>query len=387
VIGEGSRVAARQGAVLFALAGLLAFVAIGPQPDRAGTLAAIGAADLTVGLFAWFLPWQRYPSWSVLLLSVPAFAILGASTVAFGGMAAGTGPFLVLVYAWIGLNFPLWAVAAVAPLAVGAYVVPLLLTDQSPAVVASGIVLTPVAVAVAALIGTQVRHLRAARERAARVERWRSALTAALAHDLRSPLTAIQIVLESIRDDPGMAAELRLDLVDVAMRQSNRMIRLASGLLDVDRVDARGTLRLDRSTVPVRAAVLSAVSHLNTTDVKVEVVPDLTVDADPQRLEQILVNLVANALRHGAPPVVVRGYVESGTAHLEVCDQGPGVPPAAVPRLFTRFTDVEREPGSVGLGLWIVDQLARAHGGTASYEPGDPGARFVVTLPIRPPSE
>src|SRR5262249_54912879 len=131
----------------------------------------------------------------------------------------------------------------------------------------------------------------------------------------------------------------------------------------------------DRTMVSVRHAVLHAIGYLDTTDVKVEVVPDLSVEADPQRLEQILVNLLANALRHGAPPVVVRGYVESGVARIEVSDHGAGVPPDAVPRLFTRFADVDAEPGSVGLGLWIVDQLARAHGGSVHYEPGDPGAR------------
>jgi len=377
-------VAARQGAVLFALAGSLALVAIATQPDRAGILAAVGAADLAVALAAWWLPWQRYPMPATLLLAVPAFGILGASTVAFGGMAAGTGPFLVLIYAWIGLNFPLWAVYAVTPLAVAAYVVPLMLTRQTPVVVASAIVLTPVAVVVAVLIAVQVRHLRAARERADRVERWRSALTATLAHDLRSPLTAIQLVLEGLRDDPELDELTRRKMIEMALRQGNRMMRLAADLLDIERVDAQGTLRLDRAMVPVRTAVLNAVAYLNTSDVKVEVVPDLTVEADPQRLEQILVNLVANALRHGAPPVVVRGYVESGTARVEVVDHGPGVPAAVVPRLFTRFGDVGSDPTSVGLGLWIVDQLARAHGGMVRYEPGDPGARMVVTLPLRP---
>src|SRR5262249_35914807 len=154
-------------------------------------------------------------------------------------MAAGTGPFLVLIYAWIGLNFPLWAVLAVAPLAVAAYVVPLVVTGQPPVVVASGIVLTPVAVAVAVLIATQVRHLRAARERAARVERWRSTLTATLAHDLRSPLTAVQIVLETLRDDPDVEPAQRREMTGMALRQTNRMMRLSAGLLDVDRVDVR----------------------------------------------------------------------------------------------------------------------------------------------------
>src|SRR5579859_4985864 len=306
VIGDGPRVAPRQGAVLFALAGTLAFVAIATQPGRAGVLGGIGAADLAMALLAWWLPWQRYPSWAPLLLAVPAFGILAASTVAFGGLAAGTGPFLVLIYAWIGLNFPLPAVLGVAPLAVAAYDVPLVLTHQSSVVVASGIVLTPVAVGVAVLVATQVRHLRAARERADRVERWRSALTATLAHDLRSPLTAVQIVLESVRDEPDLDPVQRRNLLGIAMRQTDRMMRLAAGLLDVERVDAQGSLRLDRATVPVLAAVRGAVGYLNTTDVKIEVVPDLTVDADPERLEQILVNLLTNALKYGAPPVVVR---------------------------------------------------------------------------------
>jgi signal transduction histidine kinase len=191
-------------------------------------------------------------------------------------------------------------------------------------------------------------------------------------------------VVEGLRDDPDLEPAERREMIEMALRQVNRMMVLATGLLDVDRVDARGGLRLDRSTVSVRSAVMNAVAHLNTTDVKIEVVPDLTVDADPQRLEQILVNLMANALRHGAPPVVVRGYVQSGSALIEVCDHGPGVPPEAVRGLFTRFGDVGAGSQSVGLGLWIVDQLARAHGGSVHYEPGDPGARLVVSLPLRP---
>ncbi len=69
---------------------------------------------------------------------------------------------------------------------------------------------------------------------------------------------------------------------------------------------------------------------------------------------------------------------------LEVRDSGPGVPPEIVPNLFQRFTASDRSPKSVGLGLWIVRELSRAHGGDVRYEPAlpGPGARFVVTLPI-----
>jgi signal transduction histidine kinase len=381
--GDGPRIAARQCAALFALAGSLALVSLPLQPDRAAILLLIGLADLTVGLFAWWLPWPRYPAWAPLLLSVPAFGILAVSTVAFGGMATGTGPFLVLVYAWVGLNFPLWAVFAVAPLALAAYVVPLVITRQPAFIVSSAVVLLPVAVAVAALIAVEVRHLRAARERIAQVERWRAALAATLARDLRAPLTGVQLVLEAVRDGEDLDPVERRQMIDVALRQSSRILRLAAGLLDLERVDARGTLRLDRAVVPVRAAVLDAVAQLNTTEVKIEVVPDLTVEADPERLEQILVNLIGNALQHGVPPVVVRGYAESGVARIEVRDHGPGVPEEAVPHLFTRFGDAGTAGSPVGLGLWIVHQFARAHGGSVRYEPANPGARLIVELPLR----
>src|SRR5205807_9762828 len=97
--GEGPRVAARQGATLFALAGALALVGTAAQPDRSRVLVGVAVADLGVAALAWWLPWHRYPARAPLALSVPAFVILAASTWAFGGMAAGTGPFLVLVYA------------------------------------------------------------------------------------------------------------------------------------------------------------------------------------------------------------------------------------------------------------------------------------------------
>jgi len=382
-VGDGPRTAARQGAVLFALSGTLALVAIAAQPGRAAVLLTVAAADLAVAALAWWLPWTRYPGWAPVLLSVPGFAILAASTWAFGGMAAGTGPFVVLLYAWLGLNFPLWAVFAAVPLAVAAYVVPLVLTGQPEAVVSSAVVLTPVAVGVAVLIATQVRHLRLARERIAQVERWRAALTATLAHDMRSPLTAVQLVLESLREDDPVDPDERHRMIDMALRQSRRMVRLSTGLLDLDRVEAGGGLRLDREVVPVRAAVVDAVAQLDSADVTVEVDPALSVEADPQRLEQILVNLVSNALRYGQPPIEVRGRAGAGTARIEVRDHGPGIPPGVVPRLFTRFADVAGHAGSVGLGLWIVDQLARAHAGTVHYEAADPGARIVVTLPLR----
>jgi len=117
-------------------------------------------------------------------------------------------------------------------------------------------------------------------------------------------------------------------------------------------------------------------------DVQVDVDPDLQVSADPERLDQILVNLISNARRHGRPPIVIsasRGDDESVT--IQVRDHGDGVAPEVLGKLFERLGVDAEEPGSVGLGMWIVRLLVEAHGGTVAYRPASPGAVFEVCLP------
>ena len=100
-------------------------------------------------------------------------------------------------------------------------------------------------------------------------------------------------------------------------------------------------------------------------------------------MAQAVENLVANALRHGVPPVRLSAAVAGDVVHLRVSDEGGGVAERVRPRLFERFaTGAER--GGTGLGLFIVRELARAHGGEAHYEPASPDVRpaFVITLPI-----
>ncbi|GAA3342422.1 hypothetical protein GCM10020358_37340 [Amorphoplanes nipponensis] len=327
------------------------------------------------------LPWQRWPANAPALLALPAFAVLGFSTWAFGGMAAGTGPFLVLIFAWAALHVRRRLLVAFVAPALAAYLVPLILTDQPPAVLGSAAVLLPVALGVALLIEAQARYLREDRARLAQIDRWRAALVAALAHDVRSPLNTVQLVLEELRDGPEQG---RGELIERALRQVARMTHLTAGLLDLDRIDTQGRLVLQLRPWPVRAVVTAAVAHLPGDDVVVEIDPDLVLTLDRDRFEQIVVNLVGNGLRHGRPPVLVRVTADGGTATLAVRDHGPGVPAAARSRLFTRFGS--ETPGSVGLGLWIVGQLAQAHGGEAHFEEVTGGARMVVTWPSPPPA-
>lgn len=354
---------------------------IANDPRRAGDLLGIAAADLILAGVTVLIPWRRFPPAAPALLVLPAFAVLGFSTWAFGGVATGTGPFLVLIFAWAALHFTRGLLYALVPPALAAYLVPLVLTGQPAAVLGSAVVLLPIALSIALLIEAQARDLREDRARIAATERWRAGLMAALAHDVRSPLGTVQIVLEELRDDPGPRPD---ELIDRAMRQVARIANLAAGLLDLDRIDAEGRLRLDLRPWPVRTVVCEAVAHVRRDDVLVEVDPELVLIMDRDRFEQIVVNLVGNGLRHGRPPVVVRATGDGTTGRLEVRDHGSGVPLAAQPRLFTRFGS--DTPGSVGLGLWIVGQLAGAHGGEAHYEDAGDGARMIVTWPSATPS-
>ena len=361
-------------AALFALAGVLAVVGIANDSRRATDLLIIAAADLGLAAAIAALAWRGPPPVPTALFALPAFAVLGFSTWAFGGVAAGTGPFLVLIFAWAALHHTRAVLLALVAPALVAYLLPLILTHQPPAILGSSIVLLPVALGIALLIEAQARNLREDRARIAQIERWRAALVATLAHDVRSPLSTVQIVLEDLRDDPG---ERSGEFIARALRQVARIDSLTTGLLDLDRIDTQGRLRLDLRPWPVRAVVADAVAHVRAEDVVIEVDPALVLTMDRDRFEQIVVNLVGNGLRHGRPPVVVRVTAEGSVGRLEVRDHGPGVPEAARGRLFTRFGS--DNPGSVGLGLWIVGQLARAHGGEARYEDTGGGARMVVT--------
>ncbi len=378
--GTGPRAAAWQAATLFLLAGVLALVGIAGDPGRAGNLLVVAACDIAVALTGLLWPWHRTARHAPAVLGVLGFAVLGISTWAFGGVAAGTGPFLVLLYAWAGLHFPRWILYAFGPPATAAYLVPLLVTGQSPTVVSSALVLLPVALAVALLIEAQARYLRDDRERLARIEQWRAAMVNTLAHDVRSPLTVVQIVLEEIQDaaTTGRAGQQ----IGMALRQTARLSRLAEGLLDAHRIDSTGRLALDRRRHPARQLVQDALSYAGASGVTVDVDEHLTIDVDQQRFEQIVINLVGNAVKYGAAPIVVRITRDDGADRLEVRDHGPGIPEALRARLFSEFAAGGRT--GVGLGLWIVRRLAEAHGGRVVAEPRDPGVAMVVTLPAPP---
>jgi signal transduction histidine kinase len=137
-------------------------------------------------------------------------------------------------------------------------------------------------------------------------------------------------------------------------------------------------------TETLRSAVARTQIATPGAEIEVDVPSEVVVHADPWRLAQALDNLLENALRHGAPPIKLIGTAVGDKVHICVSDAGPGVPTGLVPRLFERFSAGGRS-GGTGLGLYLVREIARGHGGEVDYHPPGPGqqAMFEMTIPRR----
>jgi two-component system sensor histidine kinase BaeS len=234
-------------------------------------------------------------------------------------------------------------------------------------------------------------------EELAAVDRQRRELVANVSHELRTPLTALNAVLENLAD--GVAEPDPVTL-RAALDQGERMAGLVGDLLDLSRVDA-GKAPLARRRIDVLALLETAVTQAAvsgrdvTYDVRVEP-PDLSVEGDPERLHQLVANLLDNASRHSPPggTVAVSARTTADRWLLEVSDQGPGVAPGDRERAFERFgtlgeDSVHSGGGGTGLGLAIARWVTDLHGGTIRFvdpEPGGSGARVRADLPVAPTS-
>jgi signal transduction histidine kinase len=167
---------------------------------------------------------------------------------------------------------------------------------------------------------------------------------------------------------------------------------LIERLLDLSRLDA-GSMPLKPRRFAARPKleqIVAAVSDLPAGSVRLIVPDDLQLYVDVAAFEHMISNLVANALRHGQPPVTISAVQRDGQARIAIEDRGSGVPASFAPRLFDRFSrgdDAQRagRPGA-GLGLAIAHGYALAHDGQLTYQPAHPhGARFELVLPASRP--
>ena len=219
----------------------------------------------------------------------------------------------------------------------------------------------------------------------AETDRQRRDLIANVSHELRTPLGGLQATLENLLD--GVAQPDPAVLATMAA-QTQRLSRLVADLLDLSRLESGSlALRLDRVAVAdlVDSVVAEARMHHPTAAVSAQVdPPDLTVHADPERLHQVLANLVDNGARHsGCSPNVAVSALATGDGDgvvFTVTDNGPGVDEADRERIFERFYRADRartSPGGSGLGLAIARWVVDLHGGSISCSAGPAGGARV----------
>jgi signal transduction histidine kinase len=205
-------------------------------------------------------------------------------------------------------------------------------------------------------------------------------------HELRSPVAAIRQYAEVAHSYPeGTTTQ---ELADVVLEEDVRLQRIVEDLLLLTRVD-EGTLPLRRTSVDVDDLLFDDVKRLRaSTELRVDGsgVSAGRVVGDRQHLERLIRNLTDNAARHAAHEVRLALREDDGHVILEVDDDGPGVPEEMREAVFERFTRLDdardRQHGGAGLGLAIVSEIARAHGGSVEVTDAPlGGARFTVTLP------
>jgi PAS domain S-box-containing protein len=228
-----------------------------------------------------------------------------------------------------------------------------------------------------------------------RLERSAYDLIATLAHDLRSPLTSVKGFTSTMRRNwQKFNDKQKQDMLETIDWDADRMNRLLKDLLDFSRLEA-GRLELKRQTVDLPALATQVVERIAKTNagthpLETDFAADFpSVSADLGKVEQVLVNLVENAVKHGDPGKVrVTGEADSTHVTVRVIDSGPGIDPHHVPYVFTKFyrRGTGQRHAGTGLGLYICKGIIEAHGGQISIERTDPsGTVFAFTLPLEEP--
>lgn len=224
-----------------------------------------------------------------------------------------------------------------------------------------------------------------------KLEAERKAMIADIAHELRTPLTVMQGRLEAIQDG---VIDLKASEIDRLHNQTRLLSRLVEDLRTLSLADA-GKLTLERRSLDLREVVRTVAANFQAQaearsirlELKLPARP-LTTQADPDRMAQVIGNLIANALAHTPEGgvVTVSAEVSSKEVQVRVSDTGPGIPPEALLKVFDRFYRAEasrsRQTGGSGLGLSIVKALVELHGGKVGVQNRPVGgAEFVIQLP------
>ncbi|WP_328584377.1 HAMP domain-containing sensor histidine kinase [Streptomyces sp. NBC_00370] len=213
-----------------------------------------------------------------------------------------------------------------------------------------------------------------------------------VSHELRTPLAAMSAVTDVLDEDAAQLTGETADAVRLVSAETTKLVRLVNDLMEISRFDA-GAAELGLDEINLAESLrrtLASRGWLDQVELLLPAGGALRGLVDPRRIDVVVANLVGNALRHGAPPVVLRlGAAGASVAVIEVADHGPGIPERDMPHVFERFykADTTRARSeSSGLGLAITLENVRLHGGTVRVadRPGG-GTVFTVRLPLDGP--
>lgn len=235
-----------------------------------------------------------------------------------------------------------------------------------------------------------------AREAAEAAVRLRDEFLSIAAHELRTPLTTLsahsQIALRRLQRDGDLDREELLQSLEAVRHQTDGLALLITRLMDVSRIESgRLPLELEQADLTALVESVAARARVRTSRHAISVKAPRSVRAlfDPLRLEQVLTNLLDNAIKYGAedgPIELVLSKPARGRVELAVRDHGAGIPPEKRGQIFERFYQADEglHKGGMGLGLYVSRQIVELHGGRLLAEfPKDGGARFIVRLPTR----
>ncbi|KAA3626368.1 MAG: histidine kinase [Proteobacteria bacterium] len=240
------------------------------------------------------------------------------------------------------------------------------------------------------------RELKAANEQLQELDRLKDDFVSTVSHELRTPLTSIRAFSEILRDSPDMSREQRQEFLDVIVKESERLTRLINEVLDLAKIES-GHVEWHMKVVDLREIVNDALiaTRQIISDLGIELVKDVPAGAvnvvvDKDRLIQVVINLVSNAAKFcdsGTGRIEVRVLSDHDTVTVAVNDNGVGIAPGELERIFEKFHQVsdaqDGKPRGTGLGLPICRRIIQHHGGTiwAESEIGK-GSTFAFTLPL-----
>ena len=224
------------------------------------------------------------------------------------------------------------------------------------------------------------------------LEQVRREFVADISHELRTPLASVRAAVETLQSGLGLDETRRF--LTMIVKNTSRMETILQDLSALSRIET-GSIKLSRTKIDLLASINDVASSLKAqtaarrVEIKVQVPPGMTLWADRRRLDQILLNVLENAVkfnREGGSVIVTAGSA-NGMVVLSVEDTGPGIPPDSLERIFNRFYRVDRarskEVPGTGLGLAIVKHLVRLHGGRVRAENRETmGTRIVLELPV-----